>query len=84
MTRSYRLRSDWEQVKDDIMFEAVLTKFRTHRQLVELLLSTGGRTIVENAPVDAYWGCGPDGLGHNRLGPILMAVRDRLRPANAV
>lgn len=79
MTRSYPLRSDWEQVKDGIMHNAVLNKFQTHAKLAELLLSTGDRTIVENAPMDAYWGCGPDGRGQNRLGAILMAVRDQLR-----
>jgi hypothetical protein len=29
--------------------------------------------------MDGYWGCGPDGNGLNKLGRILMAVRDQLR-----
>lgn len=29
--------------------------------------------------MDAYWGCGPDGQGLNRLGAILMQVRAELR-----
>ncbi|MFV0473066.1 MAG: NADAR family protein [Pikeienuella sp.] len=79
MTRALPLRPDWEQVKDDIMLRVVTTKFRTHDGPKRLLLSTGDRMIVENAPMDAYWGCGPDGAGLNRLGRILMRVRTRLR-----
>ncbi|RJL08326.1 NADAR family protein [Paracoccus siganidrum] len=79
MTRSLPLRADWESVKDGIMYRAVKTKFRTHVRLAQLLLSTGDRLIVENAPMDAYWGCGPDGSGQNRLGQILMRVRGELR-----
>lgn len=77
--RRHPLRSDWEQVKDDIMRKAVLTKFQTHADIRELLLGTGDRPIVENAPSDYYWGCGADGTGNNRLGDILMAVRCELR-----
>lgn len=79
MTRQLPLRPDWEDVKDGLMLEAVRTKFRTHEKLAKLLLSTGERMIVENAPMDAYWGCGPDGKGLNKLGKILMSVRDELR-----
>ena len=28
--------------------------------------------------MDAYWGCGPDGRGLNKLGQILMMVRSEL------
>ncbi|MBK4215826.1 NADAR family protein [Paracoccus caeni] len=79
MTRQFPLRADWEQVKDAVMFDAVLRKFMTHPTLTEMLLETRDRVIVENAPMDAYWGCGPDGQGLNRLGQILMQVRERLR-----
>ena len=79
MTRAIPLRPDWEDVKDGIMLQAVTVKFETHAELAQLLLSTGERPIVENAPMDAYWGCGPDGNGLNKLGRILMTVRDKLR-----
>jgi hypothetical protein len=76
--RSRPLRPDWEQVKDDIMRKAVLRKFETHADIREVLLSTGNELIVENAPGDYYWGCGADGSGKNRLGQILMEVREIL------
>jgi predicted NAD-dependent protein-ADP-ribosyltransferase YbiA (DUF1768 family) len=34
---------------------------------------------VEHTKNDAYWGDGGDGIGKNRLGQILMAVREELR-----
>lgn len=77
--RTRPLRPDWEQVKDDIMRQAVLRKFETHADIREILLATGNQEIVENSAIDWYWGCGADGSGKNMLGIILMAVREKLR-----
>ena len=76
--RTHPLREDWEQVKEEIMFQGVLQKFTTHEKLRQILLETGEEAIVENSPIDYYWGCGKDGSGKNRLGIILMQVRDQL------
>lgn len=77
--RTRPLRPDWEQVKDDIMRQAVLRKFETHADIREILLDTKDAEIIENSPIDYYWGCGANGSGKNRLGIILMEVRDILR-----
>ena len=61
------------------MFRAVLKKFKTHDKLKELLLSTGEQNIVENAPGDYYWGIGKNGTGLNKLGKILVSVREQLK-----
>jgi len=76
------LRSDWEQVKDDIMREAVQAKFEQNLELRELLLSTGEEPIVEATTRDYYWGCGTNKTGKNMLGIILMEVRTALRTTN--
>ena len=47
--RSLRLRSDWEQVKDDVMRKAVLQKFKSHADIREILLATGEEVLVENS-----------------------------------
>jgi len=78
-SRKVPLRPDWEDVKDDIMYRAVKKKFKTHKAARKLLLGTGDEDLIENAPMDSYWGCGDDGKGLNRLGAILMQVRDELR-----
>lgn len=77
--RDFPLREDWEIVKDDVMRRAVLKKFQTHPELIDLLVSTGDEKIVENARSDYYWGCGQDGSGKNMLGKILMEVREQLK-----
>ncbi len=74
-----QVRSDWEQVKIEIMREAVLKKFLTHTEIRKILLDTGDRLIVENSPTDYFWGCGADGSGLNHLGKILMSVREQIR-----
>lgn len=77
--RERPLRSDWEQAKDDVMRKAVLCKFETHADIRAVLLSTQDEQLVENAPIDYYWGCGANGSGKNMLGTILMEVRKILR-----
>lgn len=78
-SRKRPLRKDWESVKDRIMHEAVLAKFGQHAGLRAILLGTGEAEIVEHTENDAYWGDGGDGSGKNRLGQILMRVREELR-----
>lgn len=77
-SRARPLRSDWDQVKDEIMLRAVRAKFAQHTDLAALLHSTGNALIVERSPRDRYWGDGGDGSGANRLGQILMTVRAEL------
>ena len=78
-SRKRPLREDWESAKDAIMHQAVLAKFTQHADLREVLLGTGDAEIVEHTANDAYWGDGGDGGGKNRLGRILMQVREELR-----
>ena len=58
------------------MYKALYHKFNQYLELKELLLETGDRKIVEHSPYDSYWGDGPDGKGLNRLGVLLMKLRD--------
>jgi N-glycosidase YbiA len=76
--RKRPLRRDWESVKDKIMREAVLAKFTQHEELKEVLLSTGNAVLIEHTANDSYWADGGDGSGLNRLGDILMSVREEL------
>ena len=80
--RSFPLRKDWEQVKDDVMRVAVEAKFRQHRGLAKKLLETGTATLVEHTVKDSYWANGGNGKGKNMLGKILMEVRSKLRSEN--
>jgi ribA/ribD-fused uncharacterized protein len=77
--RARPLRPDWEQVKDDIMREAVRQKFLKHKDIQQILLGTGDEELIEATSNDYYWGCGTNGTGKNMLGKILMEVRAELR-----
>jgi ribA/ribD-fused uncharacterized protein len=78
-SRKLPLRRDWESVKDQVMLEAARAKFTQHDALRAILLGTGDALLVEHTENDSYWGDGGDGSGKNRLGQILMSVRDELR-----
>jgi N-glycosidase YbiA len=75
------LRPDWEDVKEQVMLDALQAKFTQHPKLAALLLSTGDAPLVERTKNDHYWGDGGDGSGRNRLGVLLMQLRDELRAA---
>jgi ribA/ribD-fused uncharacterized protein len=77
--RKLPLRADWEEVKEDAMRRALYAKFTTHADLKEILLATGSEQLIEQTTGDYYWGCGSDGSGKNRLGVLLMELRDKLR-----
>lgn len=78
MGRVCTLRPDWEIVKDDLMYQIVRHKFRDP-DLAKKLTDTGNAILIEgNHWGDKYWGvC--DGKGLNKLGEILMRVRDELK-----
>ena len=79
------LREDWEEIKQKVMYDIVLAKFRDNAHLGKMLLDTGDRELIEgNTWHDNYWGdcsCGDCAriTGCNELGKILMAVRAWLR-----
>lgn len=73
--RSVEVRSDWQNVKYDIMALVVFDKFYRNLELRALLVNTGSKYIEEtNHWKDMYWGV-YNGVGENNLGKILMKVR---------
>ena len=76
--RKRPLRRDWESVKEQVMLEALRAKFKQHEELKAILLGTGDAILVEHTANDSYWGDGGDGSGKNRLGQLLMKVREEL------
>jgi len=81
--RNNKLRPDWEQVKDLIMYKAVKAKFLQHPDMKSILLKTGDWLIIEHTANDNYWADGGDGTGKNMLGILLMRVREELRAISA-
>lgn len=81
--RKVTIRSDWEEIKESIMYAILTVKFRDpkHRRR---LLSTGDAILVEgNVWHDNIWGnckCAKCSniQGKNLLGQILMKVRENI------
>lgn len=73
------VRPDWEAVKDEVMRLAVRRKFETTARIRDILLQTGDEILVEDSPIDSYWGTGEDRTGQNRMGQILMELRAQMR-----
>jgi N-glycosidase YbiA len=74
----YAPTANWPERKLLVMEKAVTAKFTSHPDLRQLLLATREAIIVEDSPVDYFWGCGADRSGLNHLGKILMQVRSAM------
>lgn len=69
------VRSDWDNVKTEVMYKALKCKFSSYPHLNSMLMSTVGSVLVEASPHDYFWGGGRDGEGLNYLGRLLMKLR---------
>jgi len=84
MGQEVRLRATWEGEKLGVMREVVTAKFEQNQALVERLLATGDRPLIEGTTWhDNFWGtcrcsrCGDH--GRNELGTLLEELRARFR-----
>lgn len=79
------MREDWDNVKDEIMYNVCYAKFTQDEELKNKLLATGDRELVEaNRWNDKYWGMTYSQrhnmwIGENRLGLVLMRLREDLK-----
>lgn len=61
------IRSDWNDVQDNILYNALLSKFKDNASILDKLLNTAPNILMDQS-ID------------NRLGILLMKVRDSLTP----
>lgn len=88
MGRHVILREDWEAIKDEVMITGLRAKFKPGTMLAASLVTTHPAELVEgNHWHDNYWGncdcgtayqCRKDKPGRNKLGIMLMIVRNEL------
>lgn len=81
--------NEWIEVREKWMKTGLRLKFSQSKVLGDYLLSTGDAVLIEVNPRDNVWACGlsihddyhdPNlWTGENRLGFLLMEVRDELR-----
>lgn len=79
----------WNKFCREYVYEGNLAKFTQNPKLMDKLIKTGNREIVEGSPYDTIWGIGlkwddPKALdksqwqGSNWLGEAIMRVRDEI------
>ena len=77
----FEIRVDWHEIKDGVMLDLIRQKFSDkHPELRDRLIATYPRRLSEgNKWGDRYWGVDlRTGIGEDRLGKILMRVRDEI------
>jgi hypothetical protein len=84
--RQIKMRDDWDEVKYDMMANALMSKFDNNPDLKAKLVATGDVRIVEgNDWCDNYWGecrcpkC-ESKITYNNLGVLLMDLREFYKP----
>lgn len=89
MGRQVVLRPDWEEVKENIMFLGLCLKF-ADEQLADWLVETGDEPLEEGTTWhDNEWGnCSCPKCrnieGKNKLGKLLMKVREMIREERGI
>ena len=82
--------SIWVKNSVDIIYEGIKQKFTQNQKLLDKLIKTKGKTLVEASPTNSIWGIGlsaesPKKLnrrkwkGDNLLGIVLTELREELR-----
>lgn len=70
----------WDRRKEEVMLAVLRSKFTLNRDVADKLIATGKKHLEEtNWWGDKFWGvC--KGVGQNRLGRILMQIREEISP----
>lgn len=71
-------RENWRAMKRGIMKEILLEKALFHMHVYETLRRSRGKVLVEDSPIDGFWGRGADWEGENWVGRLWMEVRVQL------
>ena len=82
--RHCTIRKDWEEVKEQVMYKALVEKFSIP-ELQKALLATGDEELIEgnywhdNTWGDCYCDHCKDIKGQNLLGKLLMQIREEIK-----
>lgn len=74
--RKVKLREDWYDVLEDLVYLVYKAKFDQHVELKKNLMNTGLRPIIYCTHIDKMLGNNGDNTGKNILGKTLVKLRD--------
>jgi len=72
-------RENWVEIKTQIMLEICRNKLQQNPYVYHKLMLTNDELLVEDSPVDSFWGWGADRQGRNELGKVWMKLREELQ-----
>jgi ribA/ribD-fused uncharacterized protein len=77
----YDIVPNWQAIKVERMQKVIAAKFNRidHLDIVEGLIATFPKILIEDSKMDNYWGIGKKGTGQNKLGNLLMERRKQLQ-----
>jgi ribA/ribD-fused uncharacterized protein len=69
-------KQGWHEQKLLAMENVLRAKLVQHAEVQDALVRSKNEEIVEDSPVDYFWGRGADGKGQNQLGKLWMKLRE--------
>lgn len=72
-------KPDFKAIKNEVMYEGILEKFRQNRDIAYKLIATRNHDIAEATIDEYYWGIGKTKKGENHIGKILVKVREQIK-----
>lgn len=75
----HKPEASWHKGKVVVMEQILKVKADQHEDVRDALKRSGAREIIENSPVDTFWGIGPKNNGENMMGKIWMKIRKEYR-----
>ena len=77
--RNNKRIESFKDIKNQVMYDGILEKFRQNRDIAYKLIETRNKKIAEATIDEYYWGIGKDKSGKNIIGDILVKVRERIK-----
>jgi len=65
---------DWENKKVSVMEAILRAKLAQHSEAADALIRSVGAELVEDSPIDYFWGSGADGSGKKSGLPRLLGM----------
>jgi len=75
----HRKIATWQEIKIPTMLDICRHKLQQNPYVKAQLVATNDEYMVEDSPVDSFWGWGPDRQGRNELGKVWMKLREELQ-----
>lgn len=74
-------RNDWSELRERVLYQLLKQKFKDSTLRLKLK-HTGTKELIHVNPDNLFWGTDGEGEGENRLGKLLMKLREEISAKN--